>query len=194
VKDHLGENPLFMAAREGDSELFKWFSGHIDFYKARGDQNYKGQTIEHIVCLEKRLDFVDVIKPRPDTRDYYGNLPIFYSLMQDDVDMIQCYFKRGREYFHLRNYKFETLFHIVAKHNSLASLKQLIGNLIFVEELFKKDFKGDTPIHIAAKAGSLEVLEFFCSAVSKTFLEIHNDFGFTPKEAVREKVRLLEEK
>lgn len=77
----MGENPLFMAAREGDAELFKWFYGHIDFFKARGDQNYKGQTVEHIVCLAKKIEIVDVIKPRPDTQDYYGNLPIFYSLM-----------------------------------------------------------------------------------------------------------------
>jgi hypothetical protein len=37
IKDKNGENPLFLAAREGDSELFKWFSGHIDFFRARGD-------------------------------------------------------------------------------------------------------------------------------------------------------------
>lgn len=88
IKDLNGENPLFLAAREGDVELFKWFSGHIDFFRARGDQNYKGQTIEHIVCLASKTEIVDVIKPRPDTKDYYGNLPIFYSLMLDDVDMI----------------------------------------------------------------------------------------------------------
>ena len=144
--------------------------------------------------MEKRLDFVEVIKPRPDTKDYYGNLPVFYSLMQDDVDMIACYFKRGREYFPLRNYKFESLFHITAKYNSLASLKELVKKAVFIEELLKKDFKGDTPIHTAAKAGSIEVLEFFASGVTKGFLEVQNDFGFTAREAVREKIRLIEEK
>lgn len=33
----MGENPLFYAAREGDIEVFQWFSGHPDFFKARGD-------------------------------------------------------------------------------------------------------------------------------------------------------------
>jgi ankyrin repeat protein len=79
-RDVDGENPLFMAARVGDVEIFKWYSGNIDFFKARGEQNLKGQTIEHIVCLERRHEIVDVIKPRPDTKDYYGNLPIFYSI------------------------------------------------------------------------------------------------------------------
>lgn len=40
------------------------------------------------MCLSSKTEIVDVIKPRPDTKDYYGNLPIYYSLMQDDVDMI----------------------------------------------------------------------------------------------------------
>jgi ankyrin repeat protein len=125
-----------------------------------------------------------VIKPRPDTKDYYGNLPIYYSLMRDDVDMIENYFKKGREHFPLRNYKFETVFHICAKYNSLASLKQLIGKSVFIEELLKKDFKGDTPIHTAAKSGSIDVLEFYITACTRNFLEIQNDFGFTPKDAV----------
>ena len=37
IKDALGENPLFIAARRGDAEVFKWFSGNIDFFKARGE-------------------------------------------------------------------------------------------------------------------------------------------------------------
>lgn len=51
-------------------------------------------------------------------------------------------------------------------------MKELIGKTVFVEELLKKDFKGDTPIHTAAKSGSLEVLEFFVTACSKGFLEV----------------------
>ena len=72
--------------------------------------------------MKKRTDIVDVIRPRPDTKDYYGNLPIFYSLMQDDVEMIKKYFKKGRDYFSLKNYKHETIFHVAAKKNALLSL------------------------------------------------------------------------
>lgn len=43
-------------------------------------QNYKGQTIEHVVCISKAHAIVDEIRPRPDTKDYYGNLPLYYSL------------------------------------------------------------------------------------------------------------------
>lgn len=195
IKDVQGESPLFYAAREGDPEIFQWFSGHIDFFKARGDQNYKGQTIEHIVCMGQieKKEIVDVIRPRPDTKDYYGNLPIFYSLIQNDIEMIKKYFKKGRDYFALKNYKSETIFHVCAKHNSLDSLKELIGRTVFIEELVKKDFKGDTPLHIAAKNGNLDILDFYMQSCSKSFLEIQNDFGFTVKEAIIEKIRLLEE-
>jgi ankyrin repeat protein len=51
LKNANGENPLFIAARVGDFDVFNWFSGQIDFFKARGERNYLGQTIEHVVCM-----------------------------------------------------------------------------------------------------------------------------------------------
>jgi ankyrin repeat protein len=91
-KDRFGENPLFECARNGNEEIFNWFAGNNEFYKARGQQNYKGQTIEHIVCLHKQFELVDEIRPRLDTTDYYGSLPLYYSLQQDDVKMIEKFF------------------------------------------------------------------------------------------------------
>ena len=99
--------------------------------------------------------------------------------MRDDVEMIRRYFKKGKEGFNIRNYKHETIFHVAAKHNSVASLRELIGRSIYIEELLKKDFKGDTPLHTAAKNGHIEILEFFLSACSRHFLDFQNDFGFT---------------
>ena len=127
---------------------------------------------------------MDVIKPRPDTKDYYGNLPLMYSIMQDDVQLIKKYFKKGREYFNLRNYKQETIFHIAAKFNSLSSLKEIVGRMVFVEELLKKDYKGDTCLHLAAKNGHVEILDYFLGHSTKSFLDIQNDFGFTVLEAL----------
>jgi len=193
IKDINGENPLFYAAREGDAEIFKWFQGHIDFFKARGEQNYKGQTIEHVVCIAKKLAIVDAIRPRPDTKDFYGNLPVMYSVMQDDVEILQKHFRKGRDYFGLRNYRHETVFHVAAKFNALRSLQVLTGRAVFIEELVRKDYKGDTPMHVAAKKGNVEILEFLMSNCTRSFMEIQNDFGLTVADAVAEKIRLLEE-
>ena len=193
VKDRYGENPLFECARNGNEKIFNWFIGSNEFFKARGQQNYKGQTIEHIVCLHKQFELVEEIRPRLDSVDYYGSLPLFYSLQQDDVKMIEKYFSdRPKECFKLRNYKWETIFHIAAKTNSLDSLKLICGRTVFISQLLKKDYAGNTAIHIAAKSGSLEVLTFLCKFVTKGFLEIQNDFGFTPFEAAKEKFRLME--
>ena len=65
--------------------------------------------------------------------------------------MIEKYFTKGKEYFKLRNYKYETIFHIAARYNSIDAIKEIVGKNVFIEELVKKDFKGDTPIHQAAK-------------------------------------------
>ena len=185
---------MFECARCGNEEMFNWFCGDNEFFKARGQQNYAGQTIEHIVCLHKQHELVDEIRPRLDTVDYYGSLPLYYSLQQNDVPMIEKYFcNMTKACFKLRNYKYDTIFHIAAKTNSLESLKLILGKNVFIGQLLKKDYVGNTAIHVAAKSGNLEVLEFLCQNVTQSFLEIQNDFGFTPFEATQEKYRLMEE-
>lgn len=132
------------------------------------------------------------IKPLPDTKDYYGNLPIFYSIKNNDALMINKYFKKGKQYFHIKNYKNQTMFHIAGHFNSFEALTSIVKNNIFFEELLKKDYKGNTPIHAAARNGSTEVLEFYLTNCTQKFLEIENDFGFTPLEAIKEKIKFLE--
>lgn len=107
--------------------------------------------------------------------------------------MLVKYFKKGREYFLLRNYKYETVFHVAAKNNSLDAITELVGKSVFITQLLKKDYEGNTAIHVAAKSGSLEVLEWLIKLSTPSFLEIKNDFGFTPLEATREKLSLMEE-
>lgn len=192
IKNTEGENPLFLAGKVADKDIFEWFSGKIDFFKARGDRNYKGQTIEHYVCMLSIHDIVHHIKPLPDTKDYYGNLPIFYSIQNNDALMINKYFKKGKQYFHIRNFKNQNLFHIAGIYNSFEALTSITKNNIFFEELLKKDYKGNTPIHVAAKSGSTEVLEFYLSNCTRKFLDLENDFGLTPLEIVKEKLKFIE--
>ena len=92
-----------------------------------------------------------------------------------------------------RNFEFETLFHVAARYNSLASLKVLLGRTIFVEELLKKDWKGDTPLHTALTNGSLEMAEFLLSSVTPNFLLLQNDCGQTPVQALQERIRVVTE-
>lgn len=63
IKNADGENPLFLAARLGHLDIFNWFTGKIDFFKARGEQNYKGQTIEHIICEFGMHSIVSAVDP-----------------------------------------------------------------------------------------------------------------------------------
>ena len=91
--------------------------------------------------------------------------------------MVKKYFITPKAYFELRNFKFETIFHVAAKNNSLKSLKTMLGKGVFQEQLIKRDFKGDTPIHVAAKSGSWEILYYFLTASTPSFLELENDFG-----------------
>ena len=122
MRDQNGETPLFLAARLGDPAIFTWFQGNQQYFKARGSQNYAGETLEHIVCALKHHKVAEIMKPKPELRDYSGNLPLFSSVASNDVEMIQAHFKRGRDYFSIRNYKYETLFHVAASKDSLEAL------------------------------------------------------------------------
>jgi len=47
--------------------------------------------------------------------------------------MIEKYFcNMTKACFKLRNYKYETIFHIAAKHNSVESLKLILGKTVFI--------------------------------------------------------------
>lgn len=48
--------------------------------------------------------------------------------------MIEKFFSgQAKECFKLRNYKWETIFHVAAKANSLESLKVIIGKTVFID-------------------------------------------------------------
>ena len=136
---------------------------------------------------------VDEIKPRPDTADYYGNLPLYYTLQYNDVATLTKIFPKTKDYFKFRNYKYETVFHVCARYNSKDALEAMLGRIVFISQLLKKDYVGNTAFHVAAKSGSIEVLEFLCSTVTPNFLQMQNDFGFTALEAAQEKYHLVED-
>ena len=69
----------------------------------------------------------------------------------------------------------------------------MLGRIVFISQLLKKDYVGNTAFHVAAKSGSIEVLEFLCKVATPNFLKIQNDFGFTALEAAQEKYHLLED-
>jgi len=85
------------------------------------------------------------------------------------------------------------VFHVAAKTNSLEALQTLIGGRVFLDELLKKDFKGDTPLHLAVKHGSRPLMAWFLERCTKGFTEIQNDMGLTAAEAGKEKLRFMEE-
>jgi ankyrin repeat protein len=73
------------------------------------------------------------------------------------------------------------------------ALEALNKRNVILEDLLKKDYKGDTPLHTAAKQGNVEILEYFLRSSNKAFIEMQNDFGLTVFEAAKAKYQMLEE-
>lgn len=85
------------------------------------------------MCFSRHLSLVDEIDPRPDTPDFQGALPLFYSVALNDVAMLQKQFRKGTQYFTLHNAKYQNVFHIAAKRNSLEAIKFICQKNVFVE-------------------------------------------------------------
>jgi ankyrin repeat protein len=85
---------------------------------------------------------------------------------------------------------------VAAKSGAAECVKILIDGLTFTEELLKKDYLGNTPLHYAARKGNLAIFEFFINEggePTKLMLDLQNDFGLTVREAVLEKIRNFED-
>jgi ankyrin repeat protein len=70
---------------------------------------------------------------------------------------------------------------VAAKHNSLDALKILIDTHVFNDEVVRKDYNGNTPLHIAKKKQHTEIHEFFVQNLPENArqvcLEIEIDLG-----------------
>lgn len=160
-QDYRGFNILHECAKINNVKTFMWLYRHSttnDFFRARGMQTYEGQTMEHVACLYENIELCADIRPKFDVKDYYGNLPLHYAIMRNDTPMVKKYFMKSKHFFDAQNFKNETIFHIAAKYNSVDSLCELLGKSVFLGDLLKKNYIGDTPIHVAAKAGNLDIL------------------------------------
>ena len=107
---------------------------------------------------------------------------------------LYCKINNCFDIFQLRNYKYQTIFHIAAKYNSLESLEHLLGKNIFLQELLKRDYKGNTPLHSAFISGSLDILNFYLTRCTEKFLFFKNDDGLTPQDAMLHKLNSLHSK
>lgn len=137
LQDYQGFNVLHACARANNITVFEWLfdTAAHDFFRARGQQTYEGQTMEHVACIHKNVQLMRDIGPKFDTQDYYGNLPLHYTIMKDDTQMVEQYHSKFKGCIDKKNFRNETMLHIAAKHNSVESLKELVRNTVWIESL-----------------------------------------------------------
>ena len=101
--------------------------------------------------------------------------------MRNDVALIQEMYKKQKDYFTLRNFKNQSIFHVAAKYNALDALKILIDIHVFSDELVKKDYNGNTPLTVAKKKQNRIIYDFFLESIpengKQVCQQIENDLG-----------------
>jgi hypothetical protein len=70
---------------------------------------------------------------------------------------------------------------MAAKTSAIEALKVLVEDRTFTEEIIKKDYKGDTPLHIAGRKQDKAFTDFLMTQGQPGMLELQNDFCQIPQ-------------
>ncbi|CDW88604.1 ankyrin repeat domain protein [Stylonychia lemnae] len=191
VKDETFKRNMFQSENPFDFEVFQWIlkSGLAKFIE---ENHLKNQSNE--VKIQSYLkQFVYKGQQKPLQKQQISLLNEIFNF--EDQKILQQYINNGEDYLSIKNCYYETIFHYAAKHN-LIQLQQIIGRdtSILVKELEKQNYMGDTPLHIAGKNGSNEILKYYLDNVPASVQEILNNRGENVNDAVQANLELIKNK
>ena len=152
--DDNGNTPLHIAALAGKEEVANML---ITKYKCPVDcRNNSKQTPLHIACLEGNLSVVRMLESEHKAdliaRDVHYNTPLNYAAQGGHTYVVKSLIDEFSCSPYIKEFEGRTIFH-QACYSGNFELVEMLYNL---DPLFVDD-NGDTPLHIAALAGRVEV-------------------------------------
>jgi len=122
-------------------------------------------NLEEIVCIKQV--------------DGQGNPPLFSALLLDNIQSVEALAADPDCDCEFQDKNGNTAFHICAEFNNTESLRFMIKNSKFIENIFIKNKNNETPLHVASRNGNIEIVKillgkFFDGKFSLIFLFILN--------------------
>lgn len=149
--DNAGDTPFFLAIEQG-FEFLSWFVDNINIY-AKDDQ---GNSVLHLVIQQNcDVDLVKLllVKGIPiNQKNLVGNTPFLLAVQNGDVEISRLLLDAGGDLF-AENKNSENPMSIAVTQPWENENSWLLNDKF----LHAKDYAGDTPIHWAVNANSLDV-------------------------------------
>jgi len=172
--DANGDLPIHHAADNGSLAIFDIFSK----YKAiRYASNAKNYNPLHVAAEKNRFDFikkflkeewnyitdlddsgVDIV-PCIKQVNKNGHTPLFVALFNDNIKSVEYLAADENCDSTTQDPDGDTIFHVCAQYNNVESLRFLLKNSHYINTMFIRNKKQQTPLHIAATNGSIDIMK-----------------------------------
>ena len=187
ARDERGRTLLHVAADSGQKEVLQHL---LDLVHPSVDvRDDDGNTPLHLAVLNNHVEVADLLLASGANSVIQNNkkvLPFHLALRDgESTDMIVAFCKYNVDHL-ARGFRNYTSLHVIAAQNNLKALnilyeeavsKQLDIKSILQLQLQSVDRDGLTPIHLAARKGSYDVLDFMISKVIEHGLKPQEEFG-----------------
>ena len=174
--DARGRTLLHAAAECGQREVAKYLIDEVDGSHASLDiKDDDGNTALHLAVLNCHVDVADLLLSSGASAIVQNNrrmLPLHVALRKKECTEIVTIFTKYHDIDHkFKGFRDYTSLHIIAATNNLKALKILYeaaasgkpDDITDILQLQSVDRDGLTPIHLAARKGSYDVLDFMIS-------------------------------
>lgn len=149
-----GETPLHIASLSGDEMIAKLLISQMDYVDVR---NEKEQTPLHYAAMAGSKPIYDMLVAKgasPKAYDEDGNHLLHFAVYKGNAPFLKELLKTDQlEQLFTANRRKASVLHSAAAFGDEKTLEIILD---FGLDLLKKDYKGRTPLHYAAKFGNVE--------------------------------------
>jgi ankyrin repeat protein len=132
------------------------------------DPQYNYETALHGACRNGHFDIVKLLvaqKASVDIVDEYGQTPFHEALRANDLNLVEFMGQNGADMNKVSGAGHTSL-HFAARGNNVPILKFLLDSPLNIHSLSEQDEDGSTPLLYAAKAGSVDTVQFLLQKLS----------------------------
>ena len=186
ARDDRGKTLLHVAAESGQKEVAQHL---LDLARPSVDvQDNDGNTALHLAVFNNHVEVADLLLASGASavvQNHRKALPFHVALRDSQAtDMIVVFCKYNIDHL-ARGFRNYTSLHVVAARNNLKALKILYEEAVSrqldiksILQLQAVDRDGLTPIHLAARKGLYDVLDFMISKAIEHGLKLQNVFRY----------------